>query len=440
MKQETPTPPLGWNSYDSLCGYACEQDLLDNLEVFLRRLAPHGYRYFVTDVGWYGEYHIPEGRQFPVESHASGVCMDAYGRYVPAPGAFPRGFRSIVERVRSAGVVFGVHLMRGIPRPAVEQKLPIFGAPPFTAADIANREDTCHWCHYNYGVNMDHPAAQAYYNSVIQSLADLGVGFVKVDDISHKPREIEAVVHAVEKCTAPMVVSISPGFDVSPANWEILRRANMVRISGDIWDERGELQYALQHWDLFRPLWRPGVWLDLDMIPFGRLMVKRPPENFDNQETLLAGRGTDRMDRFTEDQKRYFLTLRAMAASPLIHGGHLPETDEFSFSLLTHPDILACNQNAIPGERLLVEQDYEVWRTPHRTDAAGGWVGIFHKREQGSLERTFSFEELRLPPGARLRSIWEQSTAFRLESGTLKVTIPPDGVFFAEVLRTHCGD
>jgi len=43
-----------------------------------------------------------------------------------------------------------------------------------------------------YGVNMDRPGAQAYYNSVIDQLASWGIDFIKYDDILHKPREIEA--------------------------------------------------------------------------------------------------------------------------------------------------------------------------------------------------------------------------------------------------------
>ena len=435
MKKETPTPPLGWNSYDSLCGYADEQDLLRNLEIFIHRLAHHGYRYFVTDVGWYGEYAVPEGKRFPVESHASGVCLDGFGRYIPAPGPFPDGFRNIVAKAHAAGVEFGVHLMRGIPRRAVAERLPILGAAPYTAADIADTSDVCFWCDYNYGVNMDHPAAQAYYDSVIELAAEWGIGFLKVDDIMHKPREIAAVVKAVAKSSRPMVLSLSPGFDVDAKNWPVFREANMVRISGDIWDERGEFDLALQHWDIMRPLWEPGVWLDLDMIPFGRLMLKRPADHFDEQQTLLAGRGTDRQDRFTPDQKRYFMSMRSLTASPLIHGGHLPETDEFSFSLLTHPDVLACNQNGIPGNRLVVSETHELWMTPHREIEGRGWFGIFNRQADAPLRISVPQSELQMQGDIVFRDIWGGGDFQLAVDGEIVVDLPPDGVLFAEFRR-----
>lgn len=68
----TPTPPLGWNSYDS---YACainEGQVRENLDVFEEKLLPHGYEYFVIDDGWQGGHN-------PVPN----VNVDEYGRCIP---------------------------------------------------------------------------------------------------------------------------------------------------------------------------------------------------------------------------------------------------------------------------------------------------------------------------------------------------------------------
>lgn len=70
-----------------------------------------------------------------------------------------------------------------------------------------------------YGVNMDKPGAQAYYNGVIDQLAGWGVDFIRYADILHKPREIEAVADAIAQCgrDIDIVLSFSPGDAMTPA-------------------------------------------------------------------------------------------------------------------------------------------------------------------------------------------------------------------------------
>jgi hypothetical protein len=60
----TPRPPLGWNSYDSFGCFINEARALENLRVFVARLKPHGYDYFVIDAGWYRQFDLG-GREFP---------------------------------------------------------------------------------------------------------------------------------------------------------------------------------------------------------------------------------------------------------------------------------------------------------------------------------------------------------------------------------------
>ncbi|MGQ9620656.1 MAG: hypothetical protein ACUVTX_06695 [Bacteroidales bacterium] len=55
----TPTPPLGWNSYDCYGGSGSKFDsanewrLMENLEAFSEKLKPFGYEYFVLDCRWF---------------------------------------------------------------------------------------------------------------------------------------------------------------------------------------------------------------------------------------------------------------------------------------------------------------------------------------------------------------------------------------------------
>ena len=145
--------------------------------------------------------------------------------------------------VGELGLKFGVHLMRGIPRKAVQLNLPIEGTS-YHAADIANRDPrtNCAWCTYNYGVDMSKPGAQAWYDSVVRHLADMGVELIKYDDIVPYPAEVEAVASAIAKTGKPIVLSLSPGNKVDPAAIASFRQANMLRVTGDIWDDAAGIE------------------------------------------------------------------------------------------------------------------------------------------------------------------------------------------------------
>jgi alpha-glucosidase (family GH31 glycosyl hydrolase) len=168
--------------------------------------------------------------------------MDGYGRLQPALNRFPSaandaGFKALADYVHSKGLKFGIHIMRGIPRQAVEQNTPILGTS-FHAADIADIHSTCPWNDDRYGVDMTKPGAQEFYNSKIQQYADWGVDFLKVDDLSrpyHAP-EIEAIRKAIDSTGRPMILSTSPGETPPSQAAHISQHANMWRISDDFWD------------------------------------------------------------------------------------------------------------------------------------------------------------------------------------------------------------
>ncbi len=47
LEELTPTPPMGWNSYDSFGCCINEKYTLENLEVFASQYKPDGYEYTV---------------------------------------------------------------------------------------------------------------------------------------------------------------------------------------------------------------------------------------------------------------------------------------------------------------------------------------------------------------------------------------------------------
>lgn len=360
-------PYLGWNSFDSYGTRINLTEAMANLEVFIDKLKPAGYEYFVLDAGWYS---VPGGEN----------RVDEYGRFIPSEELFPGGFRSLVDYAHAHGVKVGIHMMRGIPRHVVERDLPVKGTR-YTAKDIADVNDTCSWSNMMFGVDMSRPGAQEYYDSVLELIASWGIDFIKYDDIVHKPEEIDAVVKALKKTGRDIVLSISPGDDVNSEAAKVYRKADMVRITRDIWDLQEDIDISFDRWEEIQPIAGQGFWLDLDMIPFGHIRLNVPVDSAPAGQT----RGYERMDNFTYAQKKTFITQRALAASPLFMGGSLVSSPEIVFELITDEDMLSCNQNGVVGSLVHRISNYgsrfDVWAAPHKTEKGEGWIGVFNRNE-----------------------------------------------------------
>ena len=209
-----PTPPMGWNSWNSFATTINEEQALEMAAIMADKLLPSGYDVFTIDIQWY------EPAASSYNYNAKPVpTMDGFGRVTPALNRFPSaandvGFSVIAEKVHALGLKFAIHIMRGIPRLAVEQNLPVFGTD-VRATDIADTTSICSWNPDMYGVDMSKPGAQAYYDSIFALYASWGVDFIKMDDMSrpydaHAP-EIEAAALAIRNSGRSMVLSLSPG-------------------------------------------------------------------------------------------------------------------------------------------------------------------------------------------------------------------------------------
>ena len=152
--------------------------------VELAKLRSYGWTYAVIDEGWY------MGNPFGDKLQNRQYVLDAHGLLIPARGPLSLlGRQSRVQAagrwVHAQGLKFGLHIVRGIPKQAVEANLPIAGSS-FHAIDAADTADTCGWDDGNYGVR-DNPAGQAYYDSMLALYASWGLDFIKVDCIADHP-------------------------------------------------------------------------------------------------------------------------------------------------------------------------------------------------------------------------------------------------------------
>lgn len=330
FKTWAQTPPMGWNSWDCYGPTVEEHEVKANADYMAENLKEFGWEYIVVDIRWFVENDKAGGYNQTDPRYV----IDEYGRYQPAVNRFPsadkgKGFKDLAEYVHSKGLKFGIHIMRGIPKVAVENKLPIKGASGITADQIYSTELQCRWLRDNYTIVADKPGAQEYYNSIFDMYADWGVDFIKIDDISrpYHTAEIELIRNAIDQCGRPIVLSLSPGETPIDAAEHVAEHANMWRMVDDVWDKWSDITHLLNIAQKWYPYIRPGTWPDCDMIPLGRISVR-------------GERGEDRMTRLSQEEQYTLMTLFTIFKSPLMFGGDLPSNDDFTLSLLTNAEVL----------------------------------------------------------------------------------------------------
>jgi alpha-galactosidase len=361
------TPPMGWNSWDCFGTTVTEQQVKEQADAMLKYLLPSGYKYLTVDIQWYE----PEAKGHGYNPKAVHT-MDEYGRLQPAVNRFPssadgKGFKQLADYVHSKGLKFGIHIMRGIPRQAVEKNLPVLGTT-VKAQDVALTKSRCAWNPDMYGVDATKPEGQAYYNSIVQMYADWGVDFIKCDDISRpyddiQKAEIEALRNAIDKTGRPILLSLSPGATPVKMGEHVMNHANMWRITDDFWDRWGLLLAMFERLDAWTPYRGPGHFPDADMLPIGIVDFKRPTN-------------------FTKNEQYTLMSLWAIGRSPLIFGGDMTKLDDFTKEMLTNPEMLKVNQQSTNNRQVSRDKNLIVW-TADVPDSKDKYVALFNAQNKG---------------------------------------------------------
>ncbi|MBT8041612.1 MAG: hypothetical protein KJN98_00420, partial [Pontiella sp.] len=231
------------------------------------------------------------------------------------------------------------------------------------------------------------------------------------------------------KCGRPMTLSLSPGGRVLGEEIKLYEKADMLRVTTDVWDTQHDIDECFDSWLTWQyvPV-REGFWFDMDMIPIGELQVMIPK----GTTVKMAGEGVHRQDNFTVPQKETFMAMRALSASPLMMGGVLPTLKGDDLRVLTNKEMIACNQNGKMGHLISNRKYIQTWLTEERgTQKDNGWVGVFNRT--GQKANTFvSVKSLGLDEDKEyeLSNVWKE-TPFK----TGKVELEPHGCVFIRYIE-----
>jgi hypothetical protein len=129
--------------------------------------------------------------------------------------------------------------------------------------------------------------------------------------------------------------------------------------------------------------------------------------------------------QFTPDEQITLLTLWSICRSPLIFGGNLPDTDPFTFSLITNPEVIAVDQRPTPGRQLFRHGDLIAWvaDVPESPDK---YLALFNAQDDSDAEISVDLADIGLHRHARVHDLWKHSD-LGLFPERFAARIPPHG-------------
>ncbi|AXP81491.1 Alpha-galactosidase A precursor [Mariniflexile rhizosphaerae] len=426
FKAWAQTPPMGWNSWDCYGPTVKEHEIKANADYMAENLKDYGWEYVVVDIRWFVENPTSGGynQKNPI------YVIDEYGRYLPAANRFPsasngNGFKALADYIHKKGLKFGIHIMRGIPKTAVENKLPIKGTNGITADQVYSTENQCKWLKDNYTIVANKPGAQEYYNSIFELYADWGVDFIKIDDLSapiyHK-EEIELIRKAIDNCGRNIVLSTSPGETPVNAAGHVSEHANMWRMVNDVWDSWWHIKHLMEVSQDWFDYIKPGTWPDCDMIPLGRLAIRGEV-------------GEDRMANLTKEEQYTLMTFFTIFKSPLFFGGDLPSNDAFTLSLLTNKEVLKMHAESTNVRKLYFENE-KLAITSKNEEEGVTYLALFNVSDASSLDVEVKLSDLGLSGKVKISNMWKGEEVGEFNHGFAQKLAPhASGLYKIEAVK-----
>jgi alpha-galactosidase len=132
------------------------------------------------------------------------------------------------------------------------------------------------------------------------------------------------------------------------------------------------------------------------------------------------------------------MSLWALAPSPLMLGNNLPDTDEWTLSLLTNDEVLAVNQDSLgsPARRVAQTNGAEIWMKELKDGSKA--IGLFN-RSDAAQDVELVWNDVGLTGKQKLRDLW-----LRKDVGILKeryaARVPSHGAVLLSVYKQTDSD
>jgi alpha-galactosidase len=135
------------------------------------------------------------------------------------------------------------------------------------------------------------------------------------------------------------------------------------------------------------------------------------------------------------DEYRAHFSLWAIMAAPLIAGNDLRSMTPATLDILTNPDVIAVDQDAlgIQGRPVSVSTTLEVWSKTLAQPSALA-VALLNRTETAA-DITVTWSMLGLPPSgsARVRDLWARQDLGSFSGQYTAARVPPHGVAMLKI-------
>ncbi|MBS1705260.1 MAG: glycoside hydrolase family 27 protein [Armatimonadetes bacterium] len=216
-----PTPPMGWNSWNTFGENIDEKLVKDVANIFVRDgYKDAGYEYVVIDDLWEADERTADGK----------LTWDT--------DKFPSGIPALADYIHSKGLKFGIYSCSGI--------------------------RTC----------AGKPASYGYEEVDAQTFAEWGVDFLKYD-YCYKPMGVSGpelyrkMGQALRATGRPILFSACEWGHNNPATWGRFAGAHMWRTTGDIVDSWDSMLNIAEKQAGLEVYAGPNAWNDPDMLVVG---------------------------------------------------------------------------------------------------------------------------------------------------------------------------
>lgn len=349
------TPPMGWNSWN-VWGKSVDDAKVRAAAdaMVVSGLAACGYSYVNIDDAWEG-------------------TRDARGR-IRSNDKFP-DMKALADYVHSRGLKLGIYSSPG----------------PRTCAEFEG--------------SYQHEEQDA------KTYAEWGVDLLKYDWCSYdqiaksdnheemmKPYRVMRA--ALDGCGRDVVYSLCQYGRGRVWEWGKEVGGNYWRTTGDIVDSWWSMSGIAERQSHLNDYAGPGHWNDPDMLVVGK--VGWGPELHPT--------------RLTPNEQVAHITWWSLLAAPLLVGCDMTAMDEFTRAVLTNPEVLEINQDALGKQGLRIAQygrtpfgpwadRTEVWIRPLAD--GGSAVGIFNRGRDEAKVR-FLWSDVLLQGPFSVRNVWQR--------------------------------
>ena len=254
-----------------------------------------------------------------------------------------------------------------------------------------------------------------------QFLVDWGYDFIKVDWCGGQRQGLSEQTQYTK--ISRIIRRLKPTAVYNVCRWQypgdwVKDLADSWRISADIEPTFDSVMHIV---DLCEPLWKHSG-----------------PGNFNDMDMLQVGRGMSE----TEDCTHF--TMWCMMNSPLLAGNDLRSMTPATLSILTHPELIALNQDplAYQARRLRDDGDTELWAKPLGSVDGGDVAVTLLNRGKESATISFNLAEFGIDASAgyALRDLWQKRTlASNARESTRSFTVPSHGVVVLRIKGKDLG-